>query len=429
MKHTCIVLFLALFCVATVAQESAWKGTLNIQGTDLPLVFHFNADGNTMDSPAQGAFGIPVEKSYTEDGQLKLTISMIGAFFQGTVDGDSIVGTFQQGGISLPLVLKPDNEKPNRPQIPRAPFPYETKDVSFQNDGFVFHGTLTLPLQYNKHTPILVMVTGSGIQDRNEEIFYHQPFAVIADALARQGIATFRYDDRGWNDANYQANNGSILDYKEDAKAAVRYMKKKFHHVGLLGHSEGGTIALMLAAEKKIDFCVSLAGMAISGKETLLQQNRTILQAQHFSSEIVDEYCTALVQIYDATIAGKEVEDIAATDLPQVLSDNLMLVRQELPQSRYLQDFLKTDVSPSLSKVKCPVLALNGTLDTQVDCEKNLSIIDKGLVNSKHEVVYCGGMNHLFQHCQTGLDNEYLTIEETIAPDVLKKIADWIKAL
>lgn len=189
MRQTCIVLFLGLFCLVVNAQEGAWRGILNFQNTKLPIVFHFEADGCRMDSPAQDAIGIPAIKSYTKEGVLQIVVPMIGASFLGAVDGDSIVGTFLQAGVKLPLVLKLSQDKPIRPQTPRPPFPYEIQEVSFKNDDFIFHGTLTLPKRANKNTPILVMVTGSGLQDRNEEIFQHQPFAVIADTLARHGIA------------------------------------------------------------------------------------------------------------------------------------------------------------------------------------------------------------------------------------------------
>ena len=191
-----ILFITALLCLTASqarAQKGAWSGELNIQGFKLPLVFNFTDDGCTIDSPSQGAKGIKAEKSITPEGKLKVTIGMIGATFEGTVEEQAITGTFTQNGMSLPLTLKPGVEqKNNRPQTPMPPFPYTTEEVTFANGDITLHGTLTMPKGCDKSTKAVVMVTGSGQQNRDEELFGHKPFAVIADALARQGIASLR---------------------------------------------------------------------------------------------------------------------------------------------------------------------------------------------------------------------------------------------
>ena len=199
MKATRIIttVFIALASLAAHAQEGAWNGELNIMGTKLPLVFNFSNEGCTMDSPLQGAKGTPAEKTIKNDGTIKVSIAMIGATFEGKMENDEIIGTYTQNGFHIPLTLKPGKLVVKRPQTPVAPFPYKEENISFTNAGYTFNGTLTLPQNYSKQTPVVLMVTGSGQQNRDEEWFYHKPFAVIADALARQGIASLRYDDRG----------------------------------------------------------------------------------------------------------------------------------------------------------------------------------------------------------------------------------------
>lgn len=428
MKRILAILSIAMASLIAFAQEGAWHGELVVQGTKLPLVFHFDADGCTMDSPNQGARGIKAEKSFTSDGKVKVEVPAIGASFEGFMVMNMITGTFTQGPVVLPLTLKPGEPKRNRPQTPKAPFPYKTEEVTFTNDGFTFHGTLTLPEGCSKDAPVLVMVTGSGQQNRDEELMDHKPFAVIADALAREGIATMRFDDRGYDDPAFPVLDFTVNDHAKDAEAGVALMRKRFNRVGVIGHSEGGTIALMLASEGKVDFCVSLAGMAVSGKETLLEQNRTTLSSIGLPKPDVDAYCDAIGKAFDDMAEGKAVEDVDDSKVPMVLKENFGLALQQL-STPYMRELLKHDVRASLSKVSCPVLALNGKRDTQVNWELNLDAIDKGLTNSKHEVVSMDDLNHLFQHCQTGLPNEYPMIEETFAPEALQMIVEWIKGL
>ena len=410
------------------AQEGAWKGELNIQGTKLPLVFHFSADKCTMDSPSQGATGIIAEKTLAPDSTLQIKVPAIGATFAGKKEGKAIIGSFTQNGFSLPLTLTPSTLKVNRPQTPPPPFPYKEEQVSFTNDGFTFGGTLTLPANCDKKTPVVLMVTGSGLQNRDEELFDHKPFAVIADALARQGIASLRYDDRGYGVEGYQMDQFTTADFKRDAEAALKLLRKRFCKVGVLGHSEGGTIALMMAAEGKPDFIISLAGMAVSAKETLIAQNRKSMEMLGLPQETLDSYCATIQKLLDGMAAGKKLEELNLSDVPQELKPVLMQsVKQcETPYFRYL---LNLDVRKELGKIKCPVLALNGTKDWQVECAANLQALATGLTHSPHKTQAFDGLNHLFQHCNTGNIVEYQQIEETIAPEVISTIVSWLKTI
>ena len=423
--RTLTSLALAMLTFTANAQEGSWNGELDVMGTKLPLVFNFSPNGCTMDSPSQNAKGIPAEKTVSDDGTIKVKVGMIGATFEGKMADGEIKGTFTQNGFPLPLTLKAGKLAVKRPQTPVPPFPYKEESVSFTNAGYTFNGTLTLPENYTKQTPVVLMVTGSGQQNRDEELFEHKPFAVIADALARQGIASLRYDDRGWGDKSVNFANFTTDDFRQDAAATLPLLRKRFNKVGILGHSEGGTIAMMLAAEGKVDFIVSLAGMAISGKETLVMQNRQAMSSIGLPKDIVDSYCATISNILNEIAHGKKTSEITIDGVP----DNLKpILKKSLEQanSPYIRHFITVDASKQLSKIKCPVLALNGTKDTQVDCAANTTLLEKGLINSKHTIKKIEGVNHLFQHCTTGNVVEYQQIEETIASEVLEIIYSWI---
>ena len=423
--RTLTSLALAMLAFTANAQEGSWNGELDVMGTKLPLVFNFSPNGCTMDSPSQNAKGIPAEKTVSDDGTIKVKVGMIGATFEGKMADGEIKGTFTQNGFPLPLTLKAGKLAVKRPQTPVPPFPYKEESVSFTNAGYTFNGTLTLPENYTKQTPVVLMVTGSGQQNRDEELFEHKPFAVIADALARQGIASLRYDDRGWGDKSVNFANFTTDDFRQDAAAALPLLRKRFNKVGILGHSEGGTIAMMLAAEGKVDFIVSLAGMAISGKETLVMQNRQAMSSIGLPKDMVDSYCATISNILNEIAHGKKTSEITIDGVP----DNLKpILKKSLEQanSPYIRHFITVDASKQLSKIKCPVLALNGTKDTQVDCTANTTQLEKGLSNCKHTIKKIESVNHLFQHCSTGNVVEYQQIEETIAPEVLEIIYSWI---
>jgi pimeloyl-ACP methyl ester carboxylesterase len=273
------------------------------------------------------------------------------------------------------------------------------------------------------------MVTGSGQQNRDEEIFGHKPFAVIADALARAGIATLRYDDRGFGESTGDLSSATTEDLKDDALAGVDLLRGRFDRVGVIGHSEGGTIALMIAAEGKEDFVVSLAGAVVSGAETLLWQNRLALSAAGLPDEAVETYCSLLSEAFDAVRAGLPMPSAANKDLPDGLKQNYLQVVQQL-RIPYMQYFISLDMRPLLGGIGCPVLALNGSKDHQVEPVSNLGALKDGLPSNPATLVEeIEGLNHLFQHCKSGEVVEYKEIEETISPEVLDLMARWIGGL
>ncbi len=426
-RRILFLLCLMATLICTYAQTGAWTGDIKVQGVSLPLVFHLDDENPTMDSPAQKANGIPIKLVRTDSNGISVSIPMIGASFEGKYENDEITGNFSQAGMTFPLVLHPGERKLSRPQTPQPPFPYTQEEVSFSNGDAVLKGTLTLPSGYDRKTPVVIMITGSGLQNRDEEIFEHKPFAVIADALARNGIASLRYDDRGFGESTGDITNFTTEDLKNDALAGIRFLRPKFNKVGVLGHSEGGTISFMLGSEKNVDFIVSLAGMIVSGKETILDQNRSFLANSGYSQQVIDDYCEALNLLFE----GSETACIKldTVDLPKELKDNLHLLKQQI-SSPYMQYLPNLDARKMLRRVTCPVLALNGTKDSQVSCEKNLKALNKGLHPSpKNKIRSLDGLNHLFQHCESGFTDEYATIEETFSPEALDIIVQWIKTI
>ena len=421
-----LLFLLAMMAFTTKAQEGAWSGSLDVFGTKLPLVFNFSQNGCTIDSPSQNAKDIPADKKENDDGTITVTIGMIGAKYEGKMENGEIKGTFRQNDLSLPLTLTPGKPVVKRPQTPVPPYPYKEENVSFTNAGYTFNGTLTLPENSSKNTPVVLMVTGSGQQNRDEELFDHKPFAVIADALARHGIASLRYDDRGWGDSNVNFANFTTEDFRQDAAAALPLLRSRFNKVGILGHSEGATIAMMLASGGKADFVVSLAGMAISGKETLLMQNRLAMSSLGLPDSMVDKFCVVVGKALDEIAKGKKADEISIDDCPADLKP-VLTKSLEQGTNPYIRHFITIDAGKNLAKIKCPVLALNGTKDTQVDCDTNTAALEKGLTNCNHTIKKLEGLNHLFQHCTTGSVVEYQQIEETISPEVLQAITDWIK--
>lgn len=428
MKRIYLMALIVLMSGLTIsAQTGTWSGELKVQGSRLPLVFHLADDKPTMDSPDQGVRGIEISLKRNGPNMISIQIPPLGASYEGVWMGKNIVGTFKQMSMSLPLTLSPGENKPSRPQTPVGPFPYSTEELTFNSGDIVLKGTLVMPEACSYDTPALIMVTGSGLQNRDEEIFDHKPFAVIADALARQGIASLRYDDRGYGDSSANTLAWTIDDFKSDAQAAINLLRERFGRVGVLGHSEGGTIALMLATEKKADFIISLAGMVVSGAETLLYQNRIMLLGAGVPEDAVDTYCRLLKEAFDATINDRPMPDIDVYDLPDALKQNMRAAFHQI-QTPYMRHFLSQDVRPQLSKISCPVLALNGTKDQQVECDNNLNALADGLSDGvRLTAKSIEGANHLLQECHSGSVSEYRSIEETISQEVLDHICSWIQ--
>ena len=417
MKQTIITTLLALITLIgqaqvqpTTALLGSWSGKLKVGAMSLTLVLHLEqADGHvkiSLDSPDQGAKGMSATKEYLSDDSLAIKLEYIGMTYSARLKDGKLDGTFTQNGLKVPLVLTKGVTEVKRPQNPQPPYPYETEEVTFKNeaDGATLAGTLTWPVGYNrlsKNKPtVVLLVSGSGQQNRDEELFNHKPFLVIADYLARHDIATLRYDDRATGKSvGGDVMNATTEDFMRDAVAGIDFLrsKKGFSKVGILGHSEGGSIAFSLGARKKTDFIVSLAGPGVKGDTLLAAQANRIMA---FSG-----------QPANMTVAKYRQQEAL----------------QQLP---WIQWFIDYDPSDDIRQTRCPVFALNGENDCQVISSQNLIAIQRLLPKSKQNLIKeYPALNHLFQHSTTGLVAEYGQMEETISPEVLKDIAEWIKSL
>ncbi|OOV28672.1 hypothetical protein BXU11_01600 [Flavobacterium sp. LM5] len=430
------------------AQEitGSWQGELDVQGMKLPLVFHIKKEGekliSTLDSPKQGATNIPVSTTSYSADQLTLELPALGISYSGKVTNESINGTFKQGGMELPLILskiKGDELAPklNRPQTPKAPFTYKTEEVTFVNpsDKNTLAGTLSEPNNFNKKQPILIMITGSGKQNRDEELFGHKPFAVIADDFAKKGIATLRLDDRGIGGSSKGSNEDTSLNFATDINAAVQFLKAKgFENIGLIGHSEGGMIAPIVASTNKdVKFLVLMAGPGQPINELLIQQIYLGGKLAGMSDEELQKSNKINRMIYDFIKNYKGTSfDADFDNFIKTSGEGVAEAEKKQIKNAWFRYFIAFNPDEYVSKVKIPVLAINGSLDFQVPAKENLEAIKKSLTKAKNknfETYEFQGMNHLFQECTTGAINEYAEIEQTISPKVLDKMSSWIIAI
>jgi hypothetical protein len=460
------LLLLASGCKASTAKgvEGLWQGTLKVPGGELRVVFHINkaADGKltaTMDSPDQGATGIAVDECAFSKGKLTLAAKAIGGGFEGTMKGDSTIdGKWSQSGMSLPLVLKRIEklEVASRPQEPKKPYPYKEEEVTVENKtaGITLAGTLTEPDSGNPF-PAVVLITGSGPENRDEEVFGHKPFLVLADYLTRQGIAVLRCDDRGVGKSSGDSHNATTADLATDALAAFQYLKNRkdidTKHIGVLGHSEGGIIAPIVANEAPdVAFVVLMAGPGVPGDSVIMLQSQLVAKAEGAADSTIAKSTVAERALLNlaksnldsAALAAKlrpllkqAMGQLSPADSQKVSSADTsnQAVEAQVKQvlTPWFHYFLNYDPRPALSKLRQPVLAINGEKDVQVAPKENLAAIEAALKadgNKDYLVKELPGLNHLFQTATTGGVSEYAKIEETISPTALKVMADWILA-
>jgi pimeloyl-ACP methyl ester carboxylesterase len=424
-----------------------WNGAIDAGGLKLRLVFHITAyEGGVLeasfDSLDQGANGILFHSVTVSGSVVKMEAPLIKAQFEGklSADGNAIEGSWIQGG-SLPLVLKrggaPKTAPPKRPQNPTKPYPYREEEVTYSNSaaGIRFSATLTIP-EGKGPFPAVLLITGSGPQDRDETIGTHKPFLVLADHLTRHGIAVLRADDRGTGKSGGKFVGATSADFAGDAEAGVAYLKSRPElnprKIGLVGHSEGGLIAPLVASRNPdVAFIVMMAGPGVRGDALLYEQNRQLMEAGGGGPEAARkaaENVRVLMELVEAEKDVAALKEKAQAKLPDVPAERLALQISML-EDPWMRYFLTYDPVPILRKVTCPVLALNGSLDRQVWSKQNLPPIRKALEesgNAHFEVVEMAGLNHLFQTAKTGGVQEYETLEETMAPAVLEKIAGWI---
>ena len=459
MKKLVLIAYSILISFFTYGQDitGKWNGVLTIQETQFRVIFKVTKTKNgfrtTMDSPDQKAKDIPVTNTIFENPKIKFEISNLHIEYEGEFRDKEIVGTFKQNGFEFPMNLsRRSNAKKvvHRPQEPKKPYPYHSEDVTFENpiDAITLSGTLTLPSQHGKY-PAVVMITGSGPQNRNEELLGHKPFLVISDYLTRNGIAVLRFDDRGTAQSTGDHSTATSADFATDVKNAVEYLKGRKEidtdKIGLIGHSEGGLITSMVASESEdISFIVQLAGPGIPGYDILILQTELMAKANGIDSSSVETQLKLLKGCLDIILQGDHLNEIKLTlkrfvrkeleKNPEVVPvgftiENFVDSTVNSLATPWFKYFLKYDPASSLKKVKCPVLAINGQKDLQVPSKINLKAIEKNLKeggNKNVTIKELPNLNHLFQECLTGSPIEYGKIEQTISPIALKVILDWI---
>ena len=450
-KNSLIIVLLTFLTVQTAMSqvEGYWKGEIDLGTLKLEMAFDIKAIENgysaTLDVPAQGAFDVPVDETTFQDGQLQLTMSAMDANYSGTLKEGIIEGEFTQRGMTFPLNLvkaEKKEQKKARPQDPLPPFNYHIEEVTFVNEkeGNTLVGTLTIP-EGEGPFPAMVLVSGSGQQNRDEELMNHRPFWVIADYCARHGIAVLRYDDRGIGGSKGEVENATTMDFSYDAEAAFDYLRNRKEinasQVGILGHSEGGVINFMVAARRpEVAFLVSLAGPSVNGIEVLKEQQKAILRASGMTEEAVQFNSNTNAQMFNIIEASNSREE-ADSLLRQLLKGwgyNEELTEQTVRQmaSPWMYYFLRYDPTEAIVKTNCPALLLNGSKDLQVIASQNLPGYEKIIAEygkTNLTLRELPDLNHLFQHCETGSPNEYFEIEETISPEVLEIIVGFVKEI
>jgi pimeloyl-ACP methyl ester carboxylesterase len=436
-----------------------WQGTIDAGGTKLRVVLKVSkgTDGTltaALDSIDQGAKDLKVDTISVKDSTFSFEMKMLGASYTGRLnnDGSEINGQFTQGGGSIPLVFRRGEKppEPKRPQEPKPPYPYNEEEVVFENKsaGVKLAGTLTLPRAGGPFAAVL-LITGSGPQDRNEMVFGHKPFMVLADHLTRSGLAVLRYDDRGIGKSTGEFGKANTEDFAGDAVAGVEYLKTRKEinpkQIGLIGHSEGGIIAPIVAVRSPdVAFVVLLAGTAMPGDQLLYLQGNLLAKAAGASDQAIadqralQEAMFAIVrQERDSVAAERKLREHLGNSIAGLPEEQKKAALQQIEvqiktvNSPWFRYFLTYDPVPMLKRVQCPVLALNGGRDLQVPPKENLEKIAavlKESSNKDYKTVVFPGLNHLFQTCTTGLVSEYTTIEETISPPVLATISDWLLA-
>lgn len=470
--HTVLALLASFLFAGIGAAASAaapltgtWMGTLSVPTGTLRVVFHFSATGDgqwkgTLDSPDQGAAGIPIDTVTLDKDQVRCDVKVIQGTFEGTLaaDGQSIAGTWTQGGISLPLTLKPATAAsvapPKRPQDPSPPYPYSVEDVSFENPAahITLAGTLTKP-HGSGPFPAVLLIAGSGPNTRDEAVAGHRVFLVLADALTRRGLAVLRFDKRGVGKSTGDYAKATTEDFVSDALAAVAYLHQRpdieARHIGLIGHSEGAVIAPAVAVRsREVAFLVLVGAPAVRGDAILEKQGELIRAAgpphsaafYAFNSDLEKQAIAAVEQESNDARAGERIRALWAAAKAKLPGSGLTAAEQKgLEQagaaidgqikqltSPWMRHFLTYDPAPVLERARQPILVIYGSLDLQVPPAQNRLPMERALKRNKdHTVTEIPGINHLMQPATTGSPAEYGKIETTIDPRVLKLVGDW----
>lgn len=430
-----LTLLLTFTASAEPRVKGTWLGTLDAGPQKLRLSVTLTRNGmalaGTINSLDQGSGEMPLRNVVFRDGKLTFALPALGVTYEGTLSGDTIAGTFTQGGTAFPLTLTRTESLPvaRRPQEPKPPYPYVEEEVVVANGDVRLAGTLTLP-RSEPPFPAVVLISGSGAQDRDETVFGHKPFHVLADYLTRRGIAVLRVDDRGTGQSTGSLASVTTEDLAGDTLAAVKFLRarKDIARIGLIGHSEGGVIAPMVANRSKdVAFLVLVAAPGLPGDQIIMRQTEALVAANGASREVVALALSQQRQILDLVMKTKDdavlrakLQELLGKQMPAEVLD----AQVKALASPWYRWMLAYDPRPALRKVRVPVLAINGEKDIQVAAKENLAAIAEAAPDAK--IVELPGLNHLLQTAATGVVSEYATIEETMAPVALETIAEWI---
>lgn len=430
--------------------EGDWQGQLKVnEVTSLKLVIHIQNISNqyfgTFDSPDQGGFGIKMDQVIVDGDRLQFFVNQVGLQYSGLLKSENIEGIFKQSSMEFPLVFSRylDANPLQRPQTPQGPFPYQSEDVSFKggSNEVDLKGTLTYPKD-QKVKSAIVLVSGSGPQNRDEEIFGHKPFLVIADFFSRRGYAVLRYDDRGVGESTGDRKHATSYDYSLDAEAAVTYLQRrvdlKLSSIGIAGHSEGALIATMIGTRNSnLAFAILLGAPGVSGKDILLDQGRAISEASKIDPAIINLHENYNRKILDHIFKGEFDEKYLKAMIIKKYPNETEEVKSKLVEEEYLtyksewmRYFIKYDPGKDFQKMKIPVLAMIGENDLQVTPKLNIEHIQNNLQKSSkknYELKVMPGLNHLFQSSQSGLPSEYGKIEETFSHKALESMLEFLQ--
>ncbi len=433
-----------------------WNGTLNVQGTKLPLVLKISeSEGKltgTLDSPAQNAYGIQITRIMFSNDSLEFSVDVANISYKGVLEEHKFKGKFKQGMFTTDLNLQREKQEikaSKRPQEPKKPYPYNEEEVAFFNEEDQVHlaGTFTYPKGEGKF-PAVILISGSGAQDRNSEILGHKPFLVIADYLTRKGVAVLRYDDRGTADSQGDFGGATSNDFANDASAAIEFLSSRpevnLGKIGIIGHSEGGMIAPMLANNPNVSFLVLIAPPVAPIDELMLLQQELVGEVSGMSpSEIslnreINKSIYALIKSTDENEINAAMDkflDKLVKEYPEIpksagiSSEVYKSVMKEAYLDPWMLYFIKFDPKENLIQTKIPFLALFGEKDVQVSAVQNATLLKNyALKNNRlNRVKTLKDLNHLMQTSTTGSPAEYAEIDETFAEKALQEIHAWMK--
>jgi uncharacterized protein len=434
--------------------DGDWRATINRNGVDLRLILHITTTkagtNASLDSPDMLASGIKISELTKAGNTIAFKVPSTGGTFVGKLDSnDSFTGAWSVPNQDLLDVTftrdldAQENNKPNRPQVPTEPFEYTVEQVTYDNplaEGVTMAGTLTIPAGKGPF-PAAILISGSGPQDRNETVFGHQPFLVLAHHLTSNGIAVLRYDDRGVGESTGDFSSATSADFATDANAGYTFLSTREEidqeSIGFVGHSEGGLIApIAMETNPSIAYLVMLAGPGTSAKQIVQSQNRLIALSQGTKEEDIAKTALVNAQIVDAIAAsssdeeaGERIRELMTPENMEIMGVNESQLEMIISQSTtpWRRFFLNYDPAHYLPSITCPVLAINGELDLQVPAEENIKGIKSLLLSNKDvTAMTLEGLNHLFQTAKTGALGEYNDIEETFAPQAMEIISSWI---